>query len=222
MILILLLLELGVLFVLSQRLTQTVFSALLKGSGSHRWALILTTLLLFPGTVIHELAHLFVAEVLGVRTGKLTLVPEYLEETPGQVRSGSVAIAKTDPIRRSLIGLSPIFVGLAALTGISYYFQQWNHETITTVVLFYLLFAISNTMFSSREDMKGVIPVLLTLGLFATAAYVAGVRIGLTGHAEIIIGRVLSSLSQSLGLVLAVNIVLLLLLKFLIAVVRKL
>lgn len=180
--------------------------------------------LLFPGTIIHELSHLFTAEILGVRTGKLSLVPEGLEGPDGQeIQAGSVAIAKTDPIRRTVIGLAPVFVGLAVLAGLSYFLSSspYSHTTITTILLYYLLFTVSNTMFSSREDMKGVIPVFITLSLFTTAAYVAGVRFTLTGKALELAQQVISSLSQSLLLVLAVNILLLLILKVLLVLTKR-
>jgi hypothetical protein len=197
-------------------------------------ALSFITILLFPGTIIHELSHLFTAEILGVRTGKLTLVPEgiegpsFAEASAGEaeIRAGSVAIANTDPIRRTIIGVAPVFVGLLALMAISYFLPiNWTHWSNWTnwknLLLLYLLFAISNSMFSSREDMKGVIPVFLTLGLFAEATYVAGFRFSLTGQAEVFVVRALESLTKSLGLVLAVNGVILLTVKVLLGVIGK-
>lgn len=79
------------------------------------------------------------------------------------------------------------------------------------------MFVASNTMFSSPKDMEGVVPFLFTVALFAGAAYIAGLRIGLTGQALEAVTGVIQSLTQSLGLVLAVNLVLLLALKVLVA-----
>lgn len=67
------------------------------------------------------------------------------------------------------------------------------------------MFSISNSMFSSREDMKGVIPFTITFALFAAAAYIAGFRIGLTGELLVRITNLLEMLVRSLGVVLAVN-----------------
>lgn len=231
--------ECVLLALLSHLATTNLFALVYRVSHHKNFSLSLLTILLFPGTIIHELSHLFTAEILGVRTGKLSLTPEGIEGIGGiegqwgregqegkEIRTGSVAIAKTDPIRRTIIGLAPVFVGLLALMAVSYFlpinWTDWNNWTNSkNLLLLYLLFAVSNSMFSSREDMKGVIPVFLTLGLFAGAAYVAGFRFSLTGQAEVFVVRVLESLTKSLGLVLAVNGVILLTVKVLLGVIGK-
>lgn len=201
--LILLSLELIALSFISRRLTQRIYGLLYRLLRSPTLTLTILVILLFPGTVVHELAHLFVAEVLRVRTGKLTLVPESLAEN--EIKSGSVAIAQTDPLRRTLIGLAPVYVGVAVLTALSYFFQQFNNVTIITIGIFYIMFAVSNSMFASREDMNGVIPFTITVGLFAAAGYATGLRIGLTGELLTRIILVIETLVGSLGIVLAVN-----------------
>src|SRR3989337_2674203 len=90
--------ELIALYVLSQSLTQAVFELTVLVFRARSVGITIVTLLTFPGTVVHELSHLFTAEVLGVRTGKLTLVPENIREE--EVKAGSVMIADTDPFRR--------------------------------------------------------------------------------------------------------------------------
>jgi len=200
----LLLSELFLLSLLSQKLTQGLYVLFFRISGSKTVSMTILIILLFPGTVIHELAHLFVAEVLRVRTGKLTLVPESLEEA--EIRTGSVAIAQTDPLRRTLIGLAPVYIGIIILSALSYVLlQNINSITVITIIIFYGMFAVSNSMFSSKEDMKGVIPFTITLALFLIAGYFAGLRIGLTGELLTVIVRVIETLVRSLGLVLGVN-----------------
>src|SRR5438046_2497216 len=109
---------LGIYF-LSRALTQSIFELTYVLLRARSIAVTVITLLNFPGTVIHELAHLFTAEVMGVHTGKLSLVPESIEEL--EIKAGSVMIAHTDPFRRYAIGLAPVFVGLIVLTAISYF-----------------------------------------------------------------------------------------------------
>lgn len=122
MILLLLLFELFLIFLLSRSLTIKLFLFFWHVTGSRRWAISFTAILLFPGTVIHELSHMFVAEILGVRTGKLTLVPEAIEESTEEIRTGTVAIAQTDPVRRTVIGLAPVLVVTGVLAAASYFF----------------------------------------------------------------------------------------------------
>lgn len=221
--LLILLVELIMLSFVSRRLTQSIYTVFVRIFHSKTVSMTILIILLFPGTVVHELAHLFMAEVLRVKTGKLTLVPEGLEGTEGkegEIRTGSVAIAQTDPLRRTLIGLAPLYVGIAVLASLSY-FLQINNIKIITIISFYIMFAVSNTMFSSREDMKGVIPFGITVGLFATAAYVAGFRVGLTGELLTKITLGLETLVRSLGVVLGVNFVGLLTLSGILALLRR-
>ena len=70
----------------------------------------------------------------------------------------------------------------------------------------YVLFCISNTMFASREDMKGVIPLALVLGLLGGAIYMAGFRVGITGTLEQTIQGVLQAIANSLGVVVGINV----------------
>lgn len=167
-------------------------------------------LLQFPGTVIHELAHLFTAEILGVRTGKLRLEPESIRED--DINAGSVMIAQTDPLRRYLIGLAPLFWGVSALAILAYFLStsgdmgKWGY-----VGMAYLIFAVSNTMFPSPADTKGITPFLLTIVVFCAAGYVLGIRFQLSGVALETAMRITDTLTKSLGLVVGMNIVLLLL-----------
>jgi len=206
------------LWLLSQRLTKSIYTTFLLLFRHRSVAVSAITLILFPGTVIHELSHLFTAEILGVKTGKLDLAPESIEEEGVQV--GSVELRQTDPFRRSAIGLAPFFVGLTALIGLSWILPNlWNDAVLAynhgelfssfslylCIALTYLLFVISNTMFSSAEDMKGVVPLAIVLGILGASAYTAGLRIGITGELFLWIQTILRNIAQSLGVVIIVN-----------------
>ncbi|MFZ5845450.1 MAG: hypothetical protein ACOY0S_03210 [Patescibacteria group bacterium] len=234
MLLLLLLAELTVLYFLSRLLTQSFYKLFLLLLRRRSFAISLTTLLLFPGTVIHELAHLFTAEILGVPTGHLVLAPENIREE--NVKTGSVAIAKTDPFRRAAIGLAPVFVGLIVLSAISYWLPSVWQQTLrdgqsgallthwsfyTLLAMNYLLFAISNSMFSSPEDLKGFLPLAVTLSLVGLAAYLAGIRVGITPPILDFAYRLFAALTNSLRWVLAVNTILLLIIIFLIVATAK-
>ncbi len=178
------------LFLLSRRLSNALFRVLWGIVRSRTVAVSLITALLFPGTVLHELSHLFTAELLGVPTGKLTLEPQSIQgET---IETGSVTFRKTDPFRRSLIGLAPFFVGLSVLFVLASIFPTVRDQTVAAfnagnpasthapyllAALLYGMFCVSLTMFASPQDMKGVIPVMLTIGIVFGALWLVGVRI---------------------------------------------
>lgn len=184
---------------------------------------------------MHELAHLFTAEILGVRTSGLTLVPEAIEQK--DVRTGSVSIAQSDPIRRALIGIAPVFVGLGILGGLSYFLPGiWEQVRldITNDILFssysvyvlflmvYALFAVSNTMFSSPEDMDGFWPVVGVMTLLSIALYITGIRINLTEPVLTHVITFFRSVTVNLAYILTLNITLFLVSKGMIAMVEKL
>lgn len=226
--------ELLGLYLISRWLTQIIYLFFYIVFRSRAVALSLLSLLLFPGTVIHELSHLFTAEILGVRTGKLSLIPESISEH--EVRAGSVQIASTDPFRRYLIGFAPIIVGTVALFMLTYWLPGLLAEVSTAfrsgtllylpswyilVVVGYFIFTISNTMFSSKEDTKGFLPFAVILGLFMGSAYLIGLRLPTSEAVATVMQTALFNLVTSLGIILAINCVLLLAMKIVIAMASK-
>ena len=209
--------ELLLLSIIAKRSTQEAFTILMRIVRSRRIAITIMTIVLFPGTVIHELSHLFTAEILGVRTGELTLAPESI--TGDRIQSGSVAIAHTDPFRRTLIGLAPFFTGVTSLLALSWWFVAITRDhtlilldiRFSIILIVYLVATITNTMFASPEDMQGVIPVFGTLLILAVGGYLAGIRFVLPEPIMIQISSILLSCAQNLGIVLTFHLVTLLL-----------
>jgi len=225
--------QLILLYWLSRRVIGALYLLLHLLTGSRAVSISIVSAIFFPGTVVHELSHLFTAEILGVHTGKLTLVPGSLDES--EVQTGSVAIASTDPFRRTLIGLAPVYVGIAVLAGLSYalpildpHWSDWSNwsawtriESHLPLLVVYLLFSISNSMFASKEDLKGVVPFTVTMGIFAGAAYVAGLRIGVTEEILAKIWDVARVLVGAIGIVVAVNTMTLLLISVLVDIIKR-
>lgn len=137
------------------------------------------SILFLPGTIVHELSHLLVAGILMVPVGEIDLLPEVDGQ---QVKLGSVQIGHTDPFRRMLIGVAPLILGLSALVGLIYF----NKESLSSfsplwlsILVIYLLFQITNTMFSSKKDLEGAVvfsAAILTVTIIIFAA------LSLTGH----------------------------------------
>ncbi|HSD98920.1 MAG TPA: hypothetical protein VLB73_04475 [Patescibacteria group bacterium] len=109
------------------------------------------SILFLPGVILHELSHLLVANLLFVTTGEIEFFPEI---HGNQVKMGSVAIAHTDPLRRFLIGVAPAIGGLGILL-LAASFLRADLLSWQTPLLFYIVFQITNTMFSSDKDMEG-------------------------------------------------------------------
>ncbi len=152
------LVELVVLFLLSQQLTKFL-SVWLYHMFKHQTIVIqLLSILFLPGVIVHELSHFLTASILFVPTGEIEFLPE-IRGT--EVKMGSVAIASTDPFRRFLIGVAPLLVGLSMLFLLFWFFLP-HLKLISgqTLLLLYAVFEISNTMFSSKKDMEGALGLL--------------------------------------------------------------
>lgn len=143
-------------------------------TSKNQLARIISFLIFFPGVIVHELSHFFMASLLFVPTGAISFFPE-------KENLGSVKVAKSDPIRLGLIGLAPTFVGTGAIIAIFFYFLKFsliNFSLPNLVSLFsntqnflwlYLIFSINNTMFTSPSDRQsffGLVALfLIVLGI---------------------------------------------------------
>lgn len=167
---ILLFLEIAVLFLLSRKISQELGRFL---------SINILSFLFLPGVIIHELSHLLVASILLVPVGHMEFTPK---KNSNGLKLGSVEIGKTDPIRRAIIGFAPIFAGIALILGLVYFVIELNTPLgISLIVLiFYILFAVSNTMFSSKRDMEGTIEIIVTLLIIAILLYLLGLRVPLS------------------------------------------
>lgn len=154
--------------------------------GDNDRAMLLYFVLLLPGILIHELSHWLAANLLGVRTGKISFGPS--RRRGNQMRLGSVTVARTDPFRASLIGLAPLITGSLAILIIGQLILglgdlgevllsgEWGAVWKSFLVhlrapdfwlWLYLIFAISNAMLPSETDREPWRSVLLFMGLVA-------------------------------------------------------
>ncbi len=170
-------LEFIFLFFLSKLLIRSISFLFLKVTRRESLAIRLFHLFLLPGVIVHELAHLLVAEAMLVRTSGLNFTPE---PDGDRIIMGSVAIQETDPIRRAIIGFAPVFVGILIISFFVFYFLSdrsmigfpWNY-----VLVFFAVFQIGNTMFSSSKDLEGSAFLLTVIATVIVVCYFLGVRI---------------------------------------------
>ncbi len=168
---ILFIIELLVLFLTSKIIYQTIYLLSFKFLRNNNAAVIPVFLLFLPGVVIHELAHFLAAELLFVKTGELEISPK-IEN--GTLKMGSIQIRETDMLRRAIIGVAPVIVGTTLLLIAVFYFVNninlnvFSYIEILKAVLFvWIIFFITNTMFSSSRDVEGALETLAFLGFLA-------------------------------------------------------
>lgn len=156
-------LELIVLFFLSKRLINNLARLLFKLTKNHQTVVHILAIIFLPGTIIHELAHLLFAGVMMVPVGELSVLPEIEEKG---VKLGSVQIGKTDPFRRTLVGVAPVLLGMVLIFSIFLFVKIDTSPWWQTILVLYFLFQIGNTMFSSKKDIEGsILFVILTVTL---------------------------------------------------------
>lgn len=169
---------------------QAVFLLLTR---SERLALGLFSLLFLPGVLLHETSHYLTARILGVQTGRFSLLPQVLPE--GKLQLGFVETAQADFLREALIGAAPLVIGGLAIGSIglhqlgllplanAFAGQDWPNFWPLLLSLpqqpdfwlwFYLAFAISTTMLPSHSDRRGWLPLALVTGGLGVAALLAG------------------------------------------------
>lgn len=177
-VVIFLILELTLLSFSSRFLTQALSLLFLRITRSKKLTIYFLSLIFFPGVIIHELSHAFMATALFVPVGEIEFMPQLQEKG---VKLGSVAVGKTDPLRRFLIGVAPFLIGifLILLTGYAVFLGPLApiEPLWKILIVSYVFFEIGNTMFSSRKDLEGalqllVVSVVVTIGLWAV-----GVRV---------------------------------------------
>ncbi len=130
----------------------------------------LYALLLLPGVALHELSHAFVAALLRVKIGRISILPR---KAGNRIQLGFVPVQQTDFVRASLIGAAPAFIGGGVIVLLGYRIfgtpevmaalaaADWPaalaglRQALNAPDAWlwaYLVFAVSNTMLPSRSD----------------------------------------------------------------------
>ncbi len=139
-----------------------------------------------PGVFLHELSHFLMAKLLGVQTGKFSLIPQ--AQPNGKLRLGYVETASGGFIRDALIGAAPLVTGSLFVAYVAIYqlhllplwdfirLAEWDGFWSGLMAVpkapdfwlwFYLTFTISSTMMPSASDRHAWLP----LGLLAVRCW---------------------------------------------------
>lgn len=170
---ILFILQLVLIFLTSRYVMQRIFQTIRMITKSTSVSFYLLSLLYLPGTILHELSHLITSVLLFVMPHKFDLIPEVSETADGKyhVRMGAVHHEATDPFRGMLIGTAPILYGLAFFYLVFEFNLFPNEVWWVNIILIYLFFAISSSMFSSKQDMKESL-ILIPLFLLIISGFI--------------------------------------------------
>jgi hypothetical protein len=165
---------------------QAVFLILTRRPGMTQT---IFALIFLPGVFLHELSHFLAAKLLGVETGKFSLIPQ--AQPNGKLRLGYVETASGGFIRDALIGAAPLVTGSLCVALVAIYLlrllplwdfihlAEWSGFWSGLLAVpkapdfwlwFYLTFTISSTMMPSASDRHAWLPLgLLACVLFGIA-----------------------------------------------------
>jgi hypothetical protein len=182
----------------------------------------------FPGILLHEGSHYVVARLLGVRTGRLSLIPRPVEK--GKLQLGFVETDQTDWLRDALIGSAPLlsggtFVAYAGLSHLGIPGLWWAYISgyfvgllgavqnltlqIDFWIWFYLALVISSTMLPSVSDRRAWLPLcFICVLLFVVSLYFGGGS-WLVGNLAEPLNRILLAVAMVFGVSVLVHLVLL-------------
>jgi hypothetical protein len=222
-----LLLLLGPVLILQRRLHLEIQAVFLLATRRADLALVLYSVLFFPGVLLHEASHYLMARLLGVRTGRFSVLPRALPG--GRLQLGFVETSSSDIFRDALIGAAPLVTGglfvayaglyplglpvvweslasgstgfLASLAGVQQQPDFW--------LWFYLTFAVSSTMMPSPSDRNAWTPLVLTAAFLLALSLVAGVGPWLIENLSLPLNHAFRSIALVLGITAGVHLVLL-------------
>lgn len=183
-----------VVFVFLQRALhreiQAVFLILTRRPGVTQ---VVFALIFFPGVLLHELSHFFVAKLLGVQTGNFSLIPQ--AQPDGKLRLGYVETESGGFVRDALVGAAPLVAGCLFVAYTSIYqlhllplwdfirLADWNGFWAGLMMVpkssdfwlwFYLAFTVSSTMMPSTSDRHAWLPLGLLVVVLIGVVVLAG------------------------------------------------
>jgi hypothetical protein len=106
------------LVVVSRWITRQVQLLGLHLTGDERAAQMTYYLVMLPGILLHELSHLLMAKLVGLKVGEFSLGPRVRDQY--SIELGSVTVSRADVFRESLVGLAPFLSGTIVLVLVGY------------------------------------------------------------------------------------------------------
>ena len=216
----------GPLVILVRRLQREIQAVFLLLTRRTDITIALFSILFFPGVLLHEISHFLTARLVGVRTGRFSVLPRPLPN--GRLQLGFVETAPTDWFRDALIGAAPMIAGSVFIAFAGYHFlnpletwaqvQAGNYpaavQSLQNVfqvpdfwIWLYLVFTVSSTMLPSANDRHAWLPVFIILCCLLGVTLVAGGGPWLVEYVLVPVNSIMLILSAVLALSLVLHLV---------------
>jgi hypothetical protein len=219
-----LLLLIAPLIYLPRLLQREIQSIFLLITHHPEVSMVLFSLMFLPGVFLHEISHFILARLLGVKTGRFSLIPKKIDS--GRLQLGFVETASTDFVRDAIIGAAPlifgcIMVGYISVSqlGLSTIWENLARGQVESFrsavksitaqpdvwLWFYLVFTISSTMMPSASDRRAWLPLFLVFGILSGLFLLLGAGPWLYFHLGTVIQSVVRATTIVFGITILLN-----------------
>lgn len=217
------------LILLQRLLHREIQAVILILTRDVRLTMGIFSMMFLPGVFLHELSHFLMAKILGVRTGKFSVLPQPLPK--GRLQLGYVETVKSDVVRDSLIGAAPLIIGTLFVAYVAIYRLEmrvlWDvfrngqldlfwmgiralPQVKDFYLWFYLAFAVSSTMMPSQSDRHAWLELVISVGVLFAIALLIGAGPWMLSNVAPHVSNFLSSVAVIFGLSAIVHILLVL------------
>jgi len=152
------------IYFLSRRVINEIFYFLNQFIKNKKIIFLLISIFFFPGTVLHELSHFFLAMILFLPVLGLEIFPKFEGQS---IKLGAVHYIKKDFLRGFIVGIAPFFGAMLFFWLISY--------LPANIFSYYLIFVVSSTMFSSKKDIEDLLYLIPLILIIVGAFYILNI-----------------------------------------------
>lgn len=155
-----------ILSLLSNKLFNLLYRYLFKIFKKESTVVFIISFMFLPGTFIHELSHAITATLMGSRVTKFSIWPQVEN---GGIKMGYAQFIVLDVVRNTFIGISPLIFGILILYFLIISFFTANFYF--KILILYLIFQVSNSMFLSESDIKDLKTLFFILLIISLVFY---------------------------------------------------
>ncbi len=155
------------IYFFTKAILRRIFIYLSSGFKNKKVVYWLVSLIYFPGTFLHETAHLTVATLLLLRIKEIQLWPQITAENT--LKLGHVLYEKRGAVKGILVGIAPFLMGIIFFWALVYFKLFPNQRMGMNILFGYLIFTVSSTMFSSKQDLVDIL-YLVPLAIIGVGA----------------------------------------------------
>jgi hypothetical protein len=172
-----------ILFFISQVTIRELFHVLHSVVKKRGVVYGLISLFFFPGTVLHELSHFLMATVLMLRVREVSVLPEW--------EGDNIKLGK---LRGIIVGVAPLIAGLLFFLVLASWYPLLKGN-VMHAAMFYGIFVVSSTMFSSKQDLNGLVFIIPFAIISGGIVYVLNIPLGE------LLGNVILSMNSQITLI---------------------